>query len=94
MDAREAVAAAKQHVVEMFADEQIHSVGLEEIRLQKGPDAGWVVTIGFARDWRPNTSLMRTMTPPPRTYKIITLDENDGTLKSISHRDIPTERPA
>ena len=90
MDAHEAVGAAKSHVLEMFADEDIHSIGLEEIRFEKGSEAGWAVTIGFARDWRNDTSLMRTITPPPRTYKIVKLAA-DGSLRSITNRDVRTE---
>ena len=90
MDAREAVGAAKSHVLEMFADEDIHSIGLEEIRFEEGGEAGWAVTIGFVRDWRNDTSVMRAVIPPPRTYKIVTLAA-DGSLRFITNRDVRTE---
>ena len=94
MNAREAAIAAKQHVLDMFGGENIHSVGLEEIRCEKGSAAGWSVTIGFARDWRPDGSLMRTLSPASRVYKIVKLDAADGSLKSITHREIPSEQTA
>ena len=90
MDPYEAVGAAKSLVLEMFADEDIHNIGLEEIRFEEGSEAGWAVTIGFARDWRNDTSLMRSIAPPARTYKIVKLTE-DGSFRSITNRDVRTE---
>ena len=87
MDVRHAVEMAKKHVAETFADEPIHQIGLEEIELD--PDSRvWSVTIGFAREWREPVSLMRSLTPSPRTYKVVRINDADGAIQSIKHRDI------
>ena len=50
MDVKEAAKLAKEYVADLFAEEGIGNVGLEEIEL--GADCGsWVVTVGFSRPW-------------------------------------------
>ena len=45
MNVKEAVAKAKEHVSDIFADEQLLNIGLEELR-REGND--WLVTVGFS----------------------------------------------
>ncbi len=41
MDVKEAVALAKQHILELFADERLSNIGLEEVEFDK--EAGeWI----------------------------------------------------
>ena len=87
MDVRDAVRLAKNHVAETFADESIHNVGLEEVELNP-VDHVWSVTIGFAREWRETGSIMRTLAPPSRTYNVVRISDEDGSIQSIKHRDI------
>ena len=50
MDAKQAVQIAKKHVVEIFSEEPIENVGLEEVEFDaiKGV---WAITVGFSRFW-------------------------------------------
>jgi hypothetical protein len=50
MNVREAVATAKEYVSELFANEGLSDVGLEEVSLDE-QTGHWLVTIGFARPW-------------------------------------------
>jgi hypothetical protein len=50
MNVTEAVAAAKKYIGELFAQEGISNLGLEEIEFDE--HAGeWRVTVGFSRPW-------------------------------------------
>jgi hypothetical protein len=63
---KEAVALAKAHIVDLFSDENISQIGLEEVEFDSEARE-WKVTIGFARPevrtgWRPE------IIPMERTY--------------------------
>ena len=92
MIATEAVQAAKDHILELFEDEKIARVGLEELEF-RAEDAVWAVTIGFDRLWQSDSpvQLGNVLLPPPsktdRTYKTVCL-RDDGTVISLKHRDV------
>ena len=50
MDAKAAVVPAKQRIADLFAEEGIKNLGLEEIDYDDAQQA-WRVTIGFSRPW-------------------------------------------
>ena len=52
MVAIEAVQAAKTYILEIFEDEQIVEVGLEELEYRDKDPGVWKVTIGFRRRWQ------------------------------------------
>ena len=90
MVAGEAVQAAKEYILEVFKDEEIARVGLEELELK---DAIWKVTIGFQRSWRTDSSdpLPRVLFPPLKTdriYKTVQIRDDDGSVISLKHRDM------
>ena len=87
MEVRDAVKSAKNYVAEMFEDEPIHNIGLEEIEFDRAQGV-WSVTIGFAREWRESGSVMRALASPCRTYKVVRISDTDGTVQSIRHREI------
>lgn len=92
MVATEAVQAAKDHILELFKDEKIARVGLEELEF-RAEDAMWEVTIGFERLWQSDSParLGNVLLPPPqkrdRTYKTVCI-RDDGTVVSLKHRDV------
>jgi hypothetical protein len=92
MDAREAVAKAKEHVAALFSDERIQDLGLEEIEYDDTRKR-WYITLGFTRPW--DTVVARTMTAlslssqamrVPRTYKVVTIGD-DGCPLSVRNRE-------
>ena len=50
MDVKEAAKLAKEYVADLFAEEEIGNVGLEEIELA-ADRRYWEVTVGFSRPW-------------------------------------------
>ncbi len=50
MDVKEAISLARDYVKEVFTEEQISAVGLEEVEFDESSD-NWHVTIGFTRPW-------------------------------------------
>ena len=97
MKVQEAVARAKKYVREVYADEKIRFVGLEEVEWN---DDAWSITIGFSRPWDmpPENVLAEAMKSPltryppprppePRTYKLVIVRDSDGTVLAIKHRN-------
>ena len=87
LDMKEAIRRAKHEISEIFADEGISDLGLEEVRYDD--DSGvWKVTLGFARPWRnpkgPFSGIAAALSQ--RDFKVVTLDGTDGHLVSIEER--------
>lgn len=89
MEVKEAFIAAKQHVAEIFDDEQITNLGLEEVRYDDGKQK-WEITLGFFRPWNADRSPLAAWAGDPaarRTYKVVTISDADGKILSITNRD-------
>jgi hypothetical protein len=91
MDAREAIATAKRYVSEVYADEHVTNLGLEEIE-HIPADGTWIITLGFSRPWNtPQTRAQEVLeniggvSALKRSYKIITVN-NDGSVLSMKNR--------
>jgi hypothetical protein len=91
MDVKEAIAAAKKYVNEIYADEQVTNLGLEEVEHALG-DSKWVITLGFSRPWNtPRTRAQEVLenlgavSSLKRSYKVITIAD-DGTILSMKNR--------
>jgi len=64
MDVKEAVKRAKQYVAELYEEEGLVNLGLEEIEFDE--KAGlWRVTLGFSRPWN---TLRNALTRSGRRY--------------------------
>ena len=85
MDVKEAAKIAKEYVADLFADEGIANVGLEEIQRVGG---FWKVTVGFSRPW--DQSGLATITYGEkglrRSYKVLQIDANNGHVESVKDR--------
>ena len=93
MDVREAVKKAREHILEMFADENVSNVGLEEVDWEGDPtERIWRITIGFSRPWDEprNTLAAVARLLPRRTYKVVRIDKV-GQLISITSRDVVSD---
>ena len=91
MDVKQAVQMAKEHVGEIFADEPIENVGLEEVEFDE-LNKVWVVTIGFLRYWgRPRDNIIRALSTA-RDFKIIRIEDESGRVQSVKHRVVTGDR--
>ncbi len=87
MEVKEAVASAKAYVNELFAPEKIENIGLEEFEFDRR-HRQWRITVGFSRPWQAGGALsVATGMPRPRSYKVVTVSDSDGTVTSIKDRE-------
>jgi hypothetical protein len=92
MNAIEAVRLAKHHVLDLFAEEDIKNIGLEEVEFNE-LDNEWSITIGFSRPWdEPNTllgsALASQMGTPKRSYKVVLISNSDARVISVKNREV------
>lgn len=87
MNAREAIEAAKKIFLEIFGEEEVSEVGLEEVDFDDNDV--WNITIGFRRPWqRTLKANLLGESAPVRTYKIVRIRDADGALVNIRHREV------
>jgi hypothetical protein len=90
IDVKEAVRRAKSFVAQLFKEEGLINLGLEEIEHDDGAGA-WKVTLGFSRPWNtqrgPLTDLVGDAAAG-RSYKVVTVRDEDGEVTSIKLRDV------
>jgi hypothetical protein len=89
MEVREAVAEAKKYVQELFAQESISNLGLEEVEFDEAAGA-WSITVGFSRPWEtPQNALavLARQLQPPRAYKIVRIHDKTRQLISVKNRE-------
>lgn len=91
MDAKEAIATAKKYVEDIYADEQVTNLGLEEIEHDVAT-GNWIVTLALSRPWNtPRTRAQEILenlggvSPLKRSYKVFTITD-DGTVLSMKNR--------
>ncbi len=92
MDVKEAVKLAKQQVREIFAEEALMNIGLEEVVFNE-EDNTWAVTIGFSRPWdEPRSSLAAISGGmyPHRSYKVICISDIYAKVISVTDRESRT----
>ena len=96
MDVRDATRKAKEYLVDLFDGEEIKHVGLEEVVFDETANC-WGITIGFSRPWdrnAPPTALAAAIGDRrlPRTYKVIRVKADDGSVVSLTDRVLPDQR--
>ena len=95
MEVKQAVAMAKNYVVDLFANEGITDVGLEEIEFDD-LERLWQITIGFSRPWDQNISSILaaagSRTGKRRTYKRIAIRDHDQKVLSVTNRTTSQEQ--
>lgn len=98
MDVKEAARTAREYITDLFADENVKHVGLEEVKFDDLSEV-WHITIGFSRPWEfpedppppsfASGSVLDELNPPPltqRSYKIVSVRDNDGRVLSVMNR--------
>ena len=93
---KEAVSLAKRYVQEVFSDENIDNISLEEVEFDEKSQS-WSITVGFSRPWEgaPGTvaaQLAATgMMPRRRDYKVVRLSDPDKKMISVKNRELVGE---
>jgi hypothetical protein len=92
MEVKKAVSIARDYISEIFSDEGVFNIGLEEVEYL---GTKWEVTIGFSRKWdRPPRNPFDSPalgTQPDyrginRTYKIVELDDETEAVLGVRNR--------
>ena len=93
MDVKEAVQKAKEHVFNLFGDEGIEYMGLEEVDFDDD-EQQWNITIGFSRPWDQPKSMAAALGQEPlkRSYKVVRINDADGDVLSIKDRTLAIAR--
>jgi hypothetical protein len=84
-DVREAINKALAIVKEIYKDEDISDVELEEIE-HDGED--WLVTVGFTR--QKQRTILGGLLLPQRTLKVVRIDRTTGEFKGMKIRNPST----
>ncbi len=86
MDVKEASRRAKEYVADLFDNEGLSNLGLEEIEFDE-LSSHWKITIGFSRPWDTKNSLTAALADrrPERSYKVVRIDDH-GRVKSVTDR--------
>ena len=89
MDVKEATRTAREYVTAVFADEEITQLGLEEV-MYDDESKQWRITFGFARPWdQQNTVAVRMGLKTPRAYKVVHVNDGDGSIAALTDRLLP-----
>lgn len=90
MNVKEAVKLAKDHILDLFGDEQPSNLGLEEVEFDHAAQV-WHVTIGFSRPWdaplNPLAAIQEQLTAPRRSYKVVNIHNLTGEVLSVKNRE-------
>lgn len=86
MNVMEAKEAARDYIIQLFADEEVRYVGLEEAVYN--PDAKqWRICYGFVRAWDKQGELgIKMGLKAPRSYKDVKIDDTTGCIVSLTDR--------
>ena len=88
MNVKDAVHTAKAYVADIFEDEQITRLGLEEVEFDSAIGE-WRVTIGFNRLWDANNALTTALTSElyrNRSFKVVRIKDSSGEVSAIGDR--------
>ena len=87
MEVKEAVRLAKEYVADLFEDEQIENVGLEEVVFDEALDS-WRVTIGFSRPWDRKGPLATALAErgAGRSYEMVRIGDGSHEVQSVMDR--------
>ncbi len=91
MQVKEAVVRAKGYLEELFKDEGLRELGLEEVEFDESADS-WSVTLGFSRPWDSALGAAAGILKPNRSYKVVRIANSDGHPISIKNRELVATR--
>jgi hypothetical protein len=91
MNVKEVVQRSIAYVADLFAQDGITNLGLEEVVYDTAAQE-WIITVGFSRPWDyPKHSsmvnaLVNTNMQPQRVYKILRMRDEGGDIVSVKNR--------
>ena len=92
MDVRAAARTAKAYIAEVFADEEIDELGLEEVDFDDRSNL-WKITVSFLRPRGEMDRFQAAATGYPagtptmrRSFKVVNIDDGSGSVVSVKHR--------
>jgi hypothetical protein len=93
MDAKQAIKAAKEYVNDVFEDEGLMNLGLEEVKFKEHENC-WEITLGFSRPWntRNIVAALQGEAHPQRTYKVVIIKDDSGDVVEIRNREVEEAR--
>jgi hypothetical protein len=93
MDVKEAVVTAKQYVADLFADEGVANLGLEEVEYDSADDI-WNITVGFSRPQTVSLGALSALVAVgiekplgPRMYKTVRVNSRNKSVISVKNRE-------
>jgi hypothetical protein len=85
---KEAVQAAKESVAEIFGDQQIAGLRVEEVEFEERDDC-WQITLSFVRSTNPGAVAAAFIGGDAgRAYKTVTVRASDGKVLSVKIRQL------
>ena len=95
MDVKEAALIARSYITDIFSDDKITNVGLEEVKFDIDTNT-WKITLGFSRPWdHVNNTLVAKLggsIHPDRSYKVVHINDDNGTVISLTDRLLDTSK--
>ncbi len=88
MDVKEAASIAKEYIINLFDEECIRDVGLEEVKFDSDTRM-WDITIGFARPWDKGGTREYPFDAdgnPARSYKQVHIHDENGRVEWLKDR--------
>ena len=85
-DTKEVVRLAKHWLAELYSEEGIADIGLEEVRTD---NENWEITLGFVRPFANKIleGINPTYRPTGRLYKILRISDSDKTVIEMRNRE-------
>ena len=90
MNVNEAVGLAKKHIAELFAEEKIVNLGLEEVEFDDTAKV-WLITLGFSRPWDDPKNVLAAIAQSAyarRVFKQLRVSDEDGRVLSVKRREV------
>ncbi|MDT7041625.1 hypothetical protein [Candidatus Nitronereus thalassa] len=92
MNIKEAVKIAIEHARDVFEHEKISNLGLEEVEFNESQNE-WRITVGFSRPWDETKGALGPLLlgqgmSANRSFKILTINDRTGRIKSIKNYQI------
>lgn len=91
MNVKEAVRVANKYITELFADEGVQDLGLEEVVFHETTNT-WKITMGFSRPWerRGLAASLGGQDWKNRSFKVVEINDHTGEIVGMTHRSLTT----